>query len=122
MRQDRSLLDSTAAARDLNVSAATLAAFLSRLDARQDTVMGRAWLGSYVASIGGALPSHFSDLPVVFGQNPRRGGVLEPQRGSEIVRAFVVRFLAALIDRADPSELERLNRRYPEVDLVATGN
>lgn len=122
MRQDRSLLDSTAAARDLNVSVATLAAFLSRLDARRDTVMGRAWLGSYLASIGGVLPSHFSDLPVVFGQIPRRGGVLEPQRGMEIVRAYVVRFLAALIDRADPRELERLNRRYPEVDLVATGN
>ena len=103
MTQDGSMSDSTAVA-------------------RRDTVMGRARLGSYVASIAGAVSDHFSDLPLVFGTVSPGGGAMAPERGAEIVRTYVVRFLATLIGRADPRELERLTQRYPEVTLVAAGS
>jgi hypothetical protein len=89
---------------------------------RRDTVMGRARLGSYVASIAGIVPDHFSDLPLVFGPASQGVGAVAPRRAVEIVRTYVVRFLAVLIGRADPREMERLTQRYPEVSLEAAGS
>lgn len=89
--------------------------------ARRDTVMARARLGSAVASVAGAVSDHFSDLPVLFGPPPG-GGTLAPLRGIDILRTYVVRFLAGLIGQADPGELERLGRRFPEVTLTPAGS
>ncbi len=118
MFQDRSSMDSAAAAQNLRASAVQFRTFMRQLDAYRDTLMSRAPEGSYVVSIAGSRGRHFSDLPVVFGEPRSAAGVIDPSRVVDIVRTYVVRFLAVQAGQANAGELERLAQRYPEVELV----
>lgn len=118
MLQDRSSMDSASAARNLRASAVEFRTFMKRLDAYRDALMSQAPEGSYVFSIAGSRSNHFSDLPVVFGEPRSAAGVIDPSRVVDIVRAYVVRFLAVQAGQANAAELERLARRYPEVEFV----
>ena len=121
MVQDRALMDSTQAARNLSATSEQFARFMQRLDATQDSLLSRATAGSYLATIVGAQSDHFSDLPVVFGATSRFTGVIAARRAMDIVRTYVVAFLARHMGQALAGELERLSARYPEVRLVPLG-
>ncbi len=118
MQQDRSMMDSVSAARNLQTSQRLFRDFMLQLDANQDTLMSSAQPGSYVVSIRGSYHNHFSDLPVVFGEPDGVVGFMDPRRAVEIVRTYVVRFLAATLGQADVEELETLGRRFPEVRVL----
>jgi hypothetical protein len=118
MLQDGSSMDSTSAARNLRASAVQFRTFMRQLDAYRDTLMSQAPEGSYVVSIAGSRGSHFSDLPVLFGEPRSAAEVLDPSRAVDIVRTYVVRFLAVLAGQANAGALERLAQRYPEVEFV----
>ena len=111
-------MDSASAAQNLRASAVQFRTFMRQLDVNRDTLMSRAPEGSYVVSIAASRGSHFSDLPVVFGEPRSAAGVIDPSRVVDIVRTYVVRFLAVQAGQANAGELERLTQRYPEVELV----
>ena len=47
---------------------------------------------------------------------------MDPRRAIEIVRTYVVRFLAIRMGQADVEELELLGRRFPEVRILEAKN
>ena len=122
MVQDRALMDSTRAARGLSATPEEFARFMQRLDATQDSLLSRATAGSYLATVVGAQSNHFSDLPVVFGATSGFAGVIAARRAMDIVRTYVVAFLARHMGQALAGELERLSANYPEVRLVPLGH
>jgi dienelactone hydrolase len=115
MQQDRSMMDSAQAARTLRATPRGFTEFMTYLDANQDTVMGGAPPGSHLAVVGRTHRDHFSDLSLVFGESAGASGFIAPERALDIVRTYVVSFLAVQLGRAGPATLERLGRRYPEV-------
>ena len=122
MQQDRSTMDSVSAARNVRAPLRLFRNFMRELDANQDTLMSRAQPGSYVVAIQGSRHNHFSDLPVVFGEPDGVVGFMDPRRAMEIVRTYVVRFLAIRMGQADVEELELLGRRFPEVRILEAKN
>ncbi len=122
MQQDRSMMDSVSAARNLRASRRLFRNFMRRLDTNQDTLMSRAPPGSYVVSILRSHDDHFSDLPVAFAEPGRVVGFIDARRAVDIVRTYVVRFLAARMGQADVEELELLGRRFPEVRVLTVVN
>ena len=115
MQQDPSLMDSAQAARALRATPRGFTQFMTYMDANRDTVMSGAPVGSHLAVVGGAHHDHFSDLRLVFGEPPGANGFIAPERALDIVRTYVVSFLAVQLGRASAGTLERLGRRYPEV-------
>jgi dienelactone hydrolase len=115
---DPSLIDSVEAADRLNATPQRFRAFRTLRDAQRDSLLAQAPAGSFAATIAGVRRYQFSDLPLVLGDPPAAGVSLPASRVVEILRAYVVRFLAVRAGRAGPDELERLGRRYPEVRPV----
>lgn len=120
--RDPSLVDSVQAARSLRATPQQFRAFRQVRDAQRDSLVGRAAPGTFAATIQGARNYQFSDLPLVLG-DPTVGGVgggpIPADRVAEILRAYVVRFLAVRAGQAGPDELDGLGRRYPEVQPLA---
>ncbi len=122
MQRDRSMMDSVSAARNLRASRRVFRNFRQQLDANQDTLMSQAQPDSYVVSILRFHNNHFSDLPVAFGEPEGVVGFMDARRAVDIVRTYVVRFLAARMGQADVEELELLGRRFPEVRVLTVKN
>jgi hypothetical protein len=115
---DPSLIDTVEAAGRLQASPGQFRAFRAVRDAQRDSLLARAAAGSFAAVIEGARHYQFSDLPLLLGDPPVERVTLPSSRVVEILRAYVVRFLALRAGQASPGELERLGRRYPEVRPV----
>ena len=116
------MMDSVSAAQNLRASPRLFRSFMRQLDANQDTLMSRAQPGSYLVSILRSHHNHFSDLPVAFGEPEGVVGFMDARRAVDIVRTYVVRFLAARMGQADVGELELLGRRFPEVRVLTVMN